>query len=322
MVVSSLQLSSYVAFAIFVVVLVARAKKLSSMPIHLRWELYPVPHEPKDEHPSGGSYYEELNYWQRTRRKDHLNELKELLLEMLFIKRVFEYKRPLWLTTYPFHAGIYLILAWFAILFVGGLTEAYASIPVFSEHPWAMLIYYLTLITGSLGIILGTLGCIGTLLYRLSDEDLRKYSAGIEYFNLVFILVVYLLGAIAWLTLDRNFSIAQAYMTSLVSFSENQLVEGSITGNYALVSHFILLELLFVYIPFTKLTHFIGKYFTYHKVLWDDEPNIRGSEVEKKVREVLSYSVSWNGPHFTPGRTWAEEALKPAKLDTLKRWEP
>ncbi len=316
MAVSLLQLTSYVAFAIFVVVLLAKAKKWADMPIHLRWELYPVPHEP--EHKHGGSYFEKVNFWEKPVEKNHLAEIKDLLLEMLFIKRVFDYKRPLWLTTYPFHAGIYLILAWFALLFLGGLTEAYAGITIQATgHPWAMLIYYLTFITGALGIILGALGCLGVLVYRLSQDDLRKYTAGIEYFNLIFILVVYALGAVAWLGFDRTFSMAQAFMTSLVSF-------GGINApqlNAVITSHVVLLQLLWVYIPFTKMTHFVGKYFTYHNVLWEDEPNLHGSEVEKKVREVLQYNVTWKGPHFTPGRTWAEEATKPEKLDTLERWE-
>jgi hypothetical protein len=70
------------------------------------------------------------------------------------------------------------------------------------------------------------------------------------------------------------------------------------------------------------MSHFVGKYFTYHKVLWEDEPNLRGSEVEKKVREVLGYKVTWQAPHFTAGRTWAEEATKPSKVDVIERWEP
>ena len=178
MAISLLQLSSYVAFAIFIVAVLAKWKQWSSMPIHLRWELYPVPHEPEHEH--GGSYFEEFNFWEKHREKNHLNEMKELFTELLFIKRVFDFKRQFWFTTYPFHLGIYLILGWFALLFVGGLTQAYAGIAVPSAHPWAQLIYYLTLITGSLGIILGTLGCAGVLLYRLFDEDMRKYSAGLD----------------------------------------------------------------------------------------------------------------------------------------------
>jgi hypothetical protein len=56
------------------------------------------------------------------------------------------------------------------------------------------------------------------------------------------------------------------------------------------------------------MSHFVGKYFTFHKVYWDDEPNLRGSHIEDKVREVLKYRVDWAAPHYVPGMTWAEEA--------------
>ena len=304
--ISTLQLSSYIAFAIFIVAVLAKWRKWASMPIHLRWELYPVPHE-KEKSEYGGSYYEEPDWWTKPRETTLAGELKDMLAEMLFIKRAFEYKRELWFVTYPFHLGIYLILAWFALLFIGGLTQAYANISIPSDHPWAMLIYYLTLITGSLGIILGSLGSIGTLILRLSDTGMRKWSTPLHYINLLFIFAVFILGAISWSSIDNDFSLARNYMTSLVSFSEST-AENTIMSSNALLAHIILLELLFVYIPFTKMSHFIGKYFTFHKVYWDDEPNLRGSDIEAKVREVLKYRVDWAAPHYVPGMTWAEEA--------------
>lgn len=305
MVLSLLQLSSYVAFAIFVVVLLAKVKKWADMPIHLRWELYPVPHEAgRAEY--GGSYLEEVDWQTKPRHTTLLGELKELMLEMLFIKKVFDNKKELWWLTYPFHAGIYLILAWFALLFVGGLTEAYAQIAIQSAHPWAQLVYTLTLITGGLGIILGTLGTLGLLIRRATVRELREFSAGVEFFNLVFILVVFALGAVAWIIFDPNFITASAYMTSLVSF-------GSIVApqlNSVITAQLVLVELLFVYIPFTKMTHFVGKYFTYHQVNWDDEPNLRGSEMEKKVKDVLNYRVSWKAPHVKSDESWVEAATE------------
>lgn len=305
MVPSLLQLSSYVAFAIFVVVLLAKVKKWADMPIHLRWELYPVPHEAgRAEY--GGSYLEEVDWQSKPRHTTLSGELKELMLEMLFIKRVFDNKKELWWLTYPFHVGIYLILAWFALLFVGGLTEAYAGIAIQSAHPWAQLVHTLTLITGGLGIILGTLGTLGLLIRRATVRELREFSAGVEFFNLVFILVVFALGAVAWLGFDPNFITASAYMTSLVSF-------GSIIApqlNSVITAQLVLVELLFVYIPFTKMTHFVGKYFTYHQVSWDDEPNLRGSEMEKKVKGVLNYRVSWKAPHVKSDESWVEAATE------------
>ena len=306
--ISLLQLSSYVSFAIFVVVVLAKARKWIRMPIHVRWEVYPVPKE-KGKLEYGGSYYEEVDWWKKPRETTLIGELKEMFSEMLFLKRVFTYKRRLWFLTYPFHGGIYLILIWFALLFIGALTEVF-GLPVALDgkpynHPWSMLIYYLTVTVGGLGIIATTIGCIGLILIRLSDYGMRTYSAPIDYFNLLFILAVLLTGAYAW-QFDPKFIIAREYMASLVSFGSIQLPN----LNTPILIHMILLELLFIYIPFTKMTHFIGKYFTFHKVLWDDEPNFRGSEIERKVKEVLNYRVSWSAPHIKPGKTWAEEATE------------
>lgn len=307
MVLSLLQLSSYVAFAIFVVVLLAKAKKWADMPLHLRWELYPVPHEAgRAEY--GGSYLEEVDWQTKPRHTTLVGELKELMLEMLFIKKVFDHKRDLWWLSYPFHAGIYLILAWFALLFLGGITEAYGGLSIGAAgHPWSQLVYYLTLLTGTLGIVLGTLGTIGLLVRRILSRDLREYTAGVEYFNLVFILAVFVMGAFSWLGFDFTFATAQSYMTSLVSFGS---LEAPVLNN-VVMAHVVLVELLFVYIPFTKMTHFVGKYFTYHQVNWDDEPNLRGSAMEKKVKDVLGYHVSWEAPHIKKGGgSWVETATE------------
>ena len=59
--ISWLQIFSYISLFILIAGVAARAIKYASMPMHLRWELYPVPHEGKD-----GSYFEELEWWKKT----------------------------------------------------------------------------------------------------------------------------------------------------------------------------------------------------------------------------------------------------------------
>jgi hypothetical protein len=46
------------------------------------------------------------------------------------------------------------------------------------------------------------------------------------------------------------------------------------------------------------MTHFIAKYFTYHEVRWNDEPNEKNSKIEKEIDKVLQYPVSWSAPHI------------------------
>jgi nitrate reductase gamma subunit len=285
----------YTAVAIFVLVLLAKFVKYSTMPIHLRWEIYPVPHDPRHEH--GGSYYEEGSWWAKPRLKTLAGELKEMLMEMLFIKRVFTYKRPLWWLTYPFHTGIYLILVWFVLLFISALVD------IFAIGILKMPVYYLTLVVGSIAIILLLIFSLALFIRRFSDWELRSYSSFLDYFNLIFIFAVVLTGALAWQK-DFDFTIAKDYMKALITFSSPPTV------SLETQIHIALLSLLLIYLPFTKMTHFLTKWFTYHKILWEDEPVI-GSEMEEKLKKYLTgFKVKWSAPHVDPNLNWADEASR------------
>ena len=68
-----------------------------------------------------------------------------------------------------------------------------------------------------------------------------------------------------------------------------------------------------IYLPFTHMTHFVGKYFTYHKVRWEDSPNVKGSELERRIGEALGYRLTWSAPHIKTGGSWAEAATEESK---------
>ncbi len=82
---------------------------LASSPLHVRWELYPVPHEgPKNAY--GGSFMEEKDWWTHPRHVSHLGDIKALLTEVLFLHATFEHNIKLWARTYPFHVGMYMLM--------------------------------------------------------------------------------------------------------------------------------------------------------------------------------------------------------------------
>jgi nitrate reductase gamma subunit len=281
------------------------------MPLHLRWELYPVAHEPNSY---GGSYMEKLDWWRIDRKTTTLGMLKELLVEMLFIKRLFIHKRKLWYVSFPFHAGIYLILAWFGLLVASGVAILYAGIPIPSGQPLAQLLFYLTLVLGGAGMIATTVGGIGVAVERINDREMREYTTPSDYFNLTFVIAAALLGLVSWVLYDPTFGTARQFMTALISFGVFESPK-----LYPLTqSQIIVVGLLFVYTPFTKMSHFVGKYFTYHTILWDDAPNVRGNMIEKKVKQNLGYRISWSAPHLKAGRSWAEEATQPSSPETKK----
>ena len=46
------------------------------------------------------------------------------------------------------------------------------------------------------------------------------------------------------------------------------------------------------------MSHFFTKWFTYHSVRWDDDPNIINSKIEKKITEQLNFPINWSAPHI------------------------
>ena len=70
-----------------------------------------------------------------------------------------------------------------------------------------------------------------------------------------------------------------------------------------LVIHILLLGFISFYIPLTKLSHYVGKFFTFHKVIWDNEPNLPGSKVEANILAAQQKpkdpnAKKWAAPHW------------------------
>ena len=294
-----LQLLSYLSFAVLVVVVIAKVVKYTKMPLHVRWELYPVPHEKGREY--GGSYFEELNWWEKPVEKSLIGEIKFMVPEILFVRGLYHDNRKLWYASFPFHLGIYLVIGWLALLFVGAIMNA-AGLP--TDNAIVTFIQALAVICGVIGFVIGSLGCLGLLAMRTFNRDLRTFAAPKDYFNLVFILAIFLTGLTAWFSSDTSFAMSRDYMKSLITFGP--MTEAS----SGLIIHILLLSLFMMYLPFTQMTHFFAKYFTWHKVRWDDERNMRGSSIEAKVNEVLSLRQNWSAPHIQSGETWATIATE------------
>ncbi len=290
---------SYLGLAVFIVVVLGKIIKYLRMPLHVRWELYPVPHEKGREY--GGSYFEELNWWEKPIKRSSLSQVKFMIPEILFVRALYHDNRKLWYVSFPFHFGIYLVISCLGLLFIGAIANI-AGLSSQSAIP--VLLQSLAIIFGAIGLILGTIGAIGLLLRRTFDKDLRAFAAPIDYFNLVFILAIFLSGLLSWLNFDSTLTVSREYMKGLITLSPVAV------GGSSLVVHIILLSLFLIYLPFTHMTHFIGKYFTWHEVRWDDRINTRGSSIEAKVNKLLNVKQNWSAPHMKPGKTWAETATE------------
>ena len=315
----------YSAVVFFALASAVKLRKYSNVPLGLRWELYPVPSEAQREH--GGSFLEESAWWEKPPSFSRLAELKELFAEMLFIKRLYRSKREVWYFSFLFHGGVYLILGWFVLILAGGVTQLLfypVSLAAWSAYPalWSQLLFYITIGFGYAGVSAGSIGAVGLLVERYRDRETRDLSEPADYFNLVFALALLVSGAGA-LTADPTFNVARSMATFLVSGAGAFV---ALPATYSrtlstLVAPQTVLQLglllsFVVYLPFTRLLHFFGKYFTYHRVLWDSAPSMFGGAFNKRLGEKvgrnLALGVPWSASHVSGGADW-REVVKPDK---------
>jgi nitrate reductase gamma subunit len=292
------QVFAYAAVAVFLLGMARRGLRYARTPMHLRWELYPVPHEKGKD----GSYFEELDWWEKPRHSSPIGELKVMLPEILLLVGLWEHNRKLWFASFPFHVGIYITILFLVLLLGSGIAQA-AGAPVTADSNAAAL-HYATIVVGVVGIVSTALGALGLLVMRLTDPGLRLYAVPADYFNLGLILAMALLALASWLSVDQSFTQAREYAQGLVSF------EQPADTSPLIVAQSLLLTVFMIYLPFTHMTHFLGKFFTYHLVRWDDTPNVRGSDYERLIADLLQRPVAWSAPHVQQGKSWAEVATE------------
>lgn len=300
---------SYACVAVFLIASGYRIFRLSSLPIHVRWEVYPVQHENSSRVTYGGSYMEELNWWEKKYKRYLFRELKYMVMEILFIRGLFKENKSLWLVSFPFHFGLYLMIATFVLLILHAILILFASGGIFIN-----LLGICIIIVGWSGMVLGNIGSIGILYRRLSDPELRNYSSFSDYFNIAFIFLFFLSALITCLIGDPFLEGAKAYTFGLLTGGgslNGYIVGQSFTGETAIVSA----SLLAAYIPLTHMSHMFMKYFLYHQVKWDDTPNLKGGPIEAAVMKNLKLKPTWKAKHVEADgeKSWLDIASSTPK---------
>jgi len=269
------------------------------MPLHLRWELYPVAHEKGKDY--GGSYLEDVDWWKKKREKSLINELKFMVPEIVFIRALYHHNRKLWNASFPFHAGLYLLAVFLGLIVMGAVAQA-LGVEISAGAPGILprLVFYATTATGIVGLMSALLGCIWLLILRVVDGELRRNSVPIDFAHLIFIMSILISGVVTWLSADASFGIARTYVARLVTFQSMKVP----TAWFGI--QMILFGAFLIYFPFSHMTHMFTKYFTYHQVRWEDEPNVKGSKIEAQVRDLLNRPIGWSASHIPTGKRWRD----------------
>ncbi len=282
----------WLSAAVFVGVSAWKIARFARMPLNVRWEVYPVPHESKAKRRYGGSYMEEVDWATAKRTSSPFPAYLEIALEVATLKRVREHNGyGVWPLSLAMHWGLYLYVVWLFLLVLGGVANVAGLVG---------------LITG-VGLsthVLGAIGALGLAVKRAASRDLAPYTTPVDYFNLLFIASFFVVGLVAWFG-DHSFAAHQACLAGVLRF--HPVPVPATVG-----TSFLLFGLFLIYMPFTKLIHYFAKYFTFDRALWDDDFKAKGSAVDRQVTAQLGYNSAWAAPHVSPGRTWLEQAQNTA----------
>jgi nitrate reductase gamma subunit len=261
-----------------------RAWRYVRAPVHLRWDLYPVAHDPRRAH--GGSPLEVKEWWSQPRKTSLVGEIAVMAEEIVLLKGVFRYNRRVWVGSLPFHWGLYLIALTTVGLILGSLG--------LDGRGWLALLAA----AGALGGALLALGSIVLLCLRSRDSRLRPYTSPLDLANLVFLAI---LGA-----LSTAVAVGPPGMQVVLAATADVLRGRAPHVPPLVAAQMSLAALFLMYLPATRMVHFFSKYFTYHDVRWDDRPREAGTGMDRSLAAALDFGVSWSAPHVGTGKTWAE----------------
>ncbi len=293
----------YLGVVVFLAGCLRRIYMYARAPIHLRWELYPVPHEEPDRVKHGGSYFESAGWWLKPQVFHRYREWLAMFQEIAYLKSLRESNPRLWIPSFLFHGGLYLSICAVALLMAGtvpnlllpGSQITRLSLGLLPAVAWI----------GLAGEILVLAGALLLLIRRLTDATLRNYTKPADIFNLLLFLVTF------------AFLAAGSLIHSVKTASMVEIARGifafdrSIYIGAVLATGLILASVLAAWIPFTHMAHFIAKYFTWHSVRWDDRRMQPGSHIENKVSTYMNYHPTWAALHLGANgeKSWAEIAV-------------
>ena len=294
--------SVYVGLFIFFAACVARAIRYARMPLHLRWELYPVPHEAPARSAHGGSSFEVADSHREPRRPNRLGSWKAMIPEMLFMRGLWRINRRLWFRSFPFHVGLYLIIGSIVLLVLAAAISLVVSGA--AAHTTSRVFRGLYVASGAAGGVLAFAGALSLLARRLANPDLRPYTTAGDIFNLAFFLVTLGVLAAGLLVPGVAGPGALAVSRGLLQFDTGVRIPGLLAVGLMLGAALV------AYIPLTHMSHFIAKYLTYHAVRWDDRPSLGDGRLEKAIAENLARRPTWAAAHMAADgtRTWTDVA--------------
>ena len=280
---------TYFAGIFFILAVIIKLIRIARMPVHLRWELAPLPLKKVSSRESRLKSDESKHKQRKSLTAIVLYMAKEIFLQ----HNIWKHNRTLWPFSLSMHIGIFLVIL-SALLHVVNALLIIAVVPVSVID----VLKNIAAMIAVIGYFIGCLGAIGLILKRVFDTNYQPFSSFVAYFRLVFLTAIFVSGIAAWFY-SADFAVEMS------EFIRNILtLNTSVNVVIPLVTHVIISLLFLIYLPLTDMTHFITKYFLYHAVRWNDEPMDKKMSVD--LNELETQTINWSAPHIPANKTWTQ----------------
>lgn len=302
---------AYVSVIVFIFLAILKIWDfLKASPLHIRWELYPVPHEGPKRGAYGGSYMEETDWWTKPRHFDHWMDIKSMALEIFCLQSTYEHKPKLWLCSYPFHMGLYLLMGGSMLVVFAVILRLCGLCP---ENGFAIFLTNVLNVTSICGAFLIAGGSIALIARRTTDKGLHKYTTPEMYANLCAFATFSIITILAWCFNPSYGQLSQDFIYNMLTGNFEAL------GSFWFVLNMLVGYAIWIWIPLTNMRHILIKYFMYHDIRWGDEATVWSEKNQELINKNLKFNTDWAAPHVADGKdeSWAEVATtdptKPAK---------
>ena len=175
---------------------------------------------------------------------------RKILSEVVLFSTFRREHKQLWARTWIFHVALLLIIL--------GHTR------LFSDWPLRVLlgmseesVHALSTWSGSIVGIVAMLCCLLLLYRRLSTQRVREISTGEDYLVMLLLLAILITGNAMRFFTHFDITVAQAYFTSLVTAGPIL-----VPADPLFLLHFLLVQVLLIYLPFGKFLHVPGIFFS------------------------------------------------------------
>jgi nitrate reductase gamma subunit len=176
----------------------------------------------------------------------------EMFKEVIFFKSLFKGDKSLWFLGWIFHVMLALIFIGHFRVFLWLPDKMLLSMGMTPEA-----IDTMSFMTGGVaGVVI-----IVTLLFLLGRRfvvpRVKQISSTADYFALILLLVILITGDAMRFLSHFDLALTRDYFAGLFTFSSFSVPE-----NHWFLAHFFFAQLLIIYIPFSKILHFGGVFFS------------------------------------------------------------